>query len=405
MKFMDQAINKALNGPAKVAEEKPRVAQATPAVSVAERPAEKPVEQSAAQQAPRDKETAQYFAYVAETTRRADAEGIKLADRAKAAKAVSPETAATYAKISERRHRAVATKGGHIMDGVSRASWHATRAALMHCIAVEAHEAKRLQEAAWKAGNKREAANQAVLRRQIVERAEVVMSAEQPEAKKKRQTKRETLPGDPAWREVVYRHATPEQRPGVAVVWATGCRPAELADGVDITIEDEDGTRVIHCDIPGKKVTLHSGQPHRRITILADSPQGRALVEILDQETTKTITRNAKVLNNDFARIRARMARKEGIHWDAAPYTMRHQMAADAKRYFRSFMGEDEAKEAVAKTLGHRVTRSQERYGHPRDATDSGSAIVSVSATHGIKKSRGEIEPQRAAAPLPRSDT
>jgi len=274
----------------------------------------------------------------------------------------------------------------------------------MHCIAVEAHEAKRLQEAAWKEGNKKEAADQAVIRRKLVERAETVMSAEQPEAKKKRQTKRESLPGDPAWREVVYRHATPDQRPGVAVVWATGCRPAELADGIDITIAEEEGARVIHCDIPGKKVTQHSGQPHRRITILADSPQGRALVEILAEETTRTIARNAKLLNNDFARIRARMQKKEGIHWDAAPYTMRHQMAADAKAYFRSFMSEDEAKEVVAKTLGHRVTRSQERYGHPRDATGAGSAIVSVSATHGIKKSAGQIEPQRAAAPLPPSD-
>lgn len=401
MRMISDAIDKAMSGPAKVAEEKPRVAQATPAASVAERPAEKP----AAQQAPKDKQTEQYYAYVAETTKRAAADKIELAERAKGAKAVSAETAATYAKISARRHKAAEVTGGNIMDGVSRASWHATRAAVMHCIAVEAHEAKARQEAAWKAGKREEAVKEALLRRQLVERAEAVMSAEQPEAKKKRQTKRETLPADPAWREVVYRHATPDQRPGVAVVWATGCRPAELADGIDITIAEEDGASVIHCDIPGRKITQHSGQPHRRITILADSPQGRALVQILAEETTRTVTRNAKVLNNDFARIRARMARKEGIHWDAAPYTMRHQMAADAKHYFRSFMSEDEAKEVVAKTLGHRVTRSQERYGHPRDATGAGSAIVSVSATHEIKKSRGEIEPQRAAAPLPRSDT
>lgn len=405
MKFMNKAIEQALNGPAKVAEEKPKVTHATPAVSSAKRPTEKPVEQPAAQQVPKDEYEVKYFAYVAETTKRAAADKIGLVDRAKAAKAVSTETAATYAKISERRYKAVAVKGGNIMDGVSRASWHPTRAALMHCIAVEAHDAKARQEAAWKAGNRQLAAKMANLRRELVERAEAIMSAEQPEVRKKRQTKRETLPGNPAWREVVYRHATPEQRPSVAVVWATGCRPAELADGVDITIEDEGGTRVIHCDIPGKKVSEYSGQPHRRITIFADSPQGRALAEILGKETTRTITRNAKILNNDFARIRARMARKEGIHWDAAPYTMRHQMAADAKAYFRSFMSEDEAKEVVAKTLGHRVTRSQERYGHPRDATGAGSAIVSVSATHEIKKSRGEIEPQRAAAPLPRSDT
>lgn len=324
-----------------------------------------------------------YFAYVAETTRRAGEPGVDLVKRAKEAGKISAASAEVYAATYARR-KAVVEKGGELMRGVSRASWHATRAAVMHGLSIEAAEAKAKQEAAYKAGDLEGAVMWARRRRAMVDTAAAVMASEKPEERKKRKTKRETVPTDPRWRERVFEAATPKQRKGVAVLWATGCRPAEIEAGVDVTREGD----VLHIDVPGKKITEHSGQPHRRITIRADSDPGAALIGLMEGETVMHVQRKAVVLNNDFLRIRERLRKTGGADWAVSPYSMRHQMSADAKAHFGEILDEDAAIDTVASLMGHRVTRSQDRYGHPKQSKGGGGAILAVEATYEIKQSK-----------------
>lgn len=342
-----------------------------------------------------------YFAYVAETTRRASEPGVDLVKRAKEAGKISAASAEVYAATYARR-KAVVEKGGELMRGVSRASWHATRAAVMHGLAIEAAEAKAAQEAAYKSGDLEGAIVWAQRRRRMVDTAARVMASEQPQERRKRKTKRETVPSDPQWRARVFDAATAAQKRGVAVLWATGCRPAEIESGVDVTHEGD----VLHIDVPGKKVTEHSGQPHRRITIRADSEQGMALIGLMGGENAMHVQRKAVVLNNDFLRIRERLRKTGGVDWAVSPYSMRHQMSADAKVHFGEILDEDAAIDTVASLMGHRVTRSQERYGHPKQSKGGGGAILAVEATYEIKQSkapRKAIKNQRGRSAAPAS--
>lgn len=340
-----------------------------------------------------------YFDYVAETTRRASEPGIDLVRRAKEAANISATTAETYAATYARR-KAVVEKGGELMKGVSRASWHSVRAAVMHGLALEAARAKSMQEKAYSSDDLDAAIAWAQRRRLLVDVATATGAAEPPKERKPRQTKRATLPDDPDWRQRVYDAATKAQKPGVAVAWASGCRPAELETGVDVTLSEG----LLHIDVPGRKVTEYSGQPQRCITIDPNSAPGRALLEILNGKTQMTVRRGAAVFNNDFSRIRERLRKTGGVIWSVSPYSMRHQMSADAKIHFKEILNEDEAIDAVASLLGHRVTRSQERYGHPSQAK-GGGGLVAVKATHEIKENRAEFKRNPVpAAPRPRSD-
>lgn len=189
------------------------------------------------------------------------------------------------------------------------------------------------------------------------------------------------------------------------MLWATGCRPAEVESGVDVRIYEKEGRRLICIDVPGAKVTEKSGQPRRRIVLDGASDPGSALISIMGDADRMTIQRGAAVLNNDFSRIRKRLKKTGGADWQVSPYSMRHQMSADAKVHFAEAMpDEDAAVDAVATLLGHRVTRSQGRYGHPSQAK-GGTGLIGVRATHEVKKT-GSKPPSRDAQPTarPRSD-
>ena len=76
-----------------------------------------------------------------------------LVERIKAGGEVSEDTAETYAATTRRRIDLDAPGGGRLMAGVSAASWHATRAALLWGAARAWHKAMRDQDAAQKAGD------------------------------------------------------------------------------------------------------------------------------------------------------------------------------------------------------------------------------------------------------------
>lgn len=298
-----------------------------------------------------------------------------LLDRAKAGDEVSEKTAGTYAATVTRRMDLNAATGGQLMSGVSAPSWHATKAALSWGAARAWRDEMRAGDRAQKAGDM--AASAAHVERAI--RAAQVMAsierAERPEPTKRRATKRATLPKADGWQARIFEAATSAQRPAVALLWATGCRPAEVELGVDV-IRDSKGRLVVR--IPGAKVHdgHGAGQPKRLLLIDESTDAGRALSAALGSSRQITIQRAATRLNKDFSAIREKVGGK------ASPYSMRHQVAADLKATF----GPDGA-ETVAAAMGHRTTRSQGRYGSVQQAK-GGGAIKAAQATHTVKETR-----------------
>jgi integrase len=302
-----------------------------------------------------------------------------LVERIKAGGEVSEDTAETYAATTRRRIDLDAPGGGRLMEGVSAASWHATRAALLWGAARAWHKAMRDQDAAQKAGDMAGAMTHARRALAATVAIEAVEAAERPAPTKRRASKRATLPAAEGWQRRVFDGATPAQRPAVALLWATGCRPAEIEKGVDVG-RDRQGRLIVR--IPGAKVHdgHGAGQPVRLLMIDEASPAGAALAAMLGDAPRMTVQRSATRLNKDFEAIRRR------VGGTASPYSMRHQVAADLKAVMEA--------ENVAAALGHRVTRSQARYGSTRQAK-GGAAIMAAQATHPVKETRPSVAAEK----------
>ena len=105
-----------------------------------------------------------------------------------------------------------------------------------------------------------------------------VQDAVKPETTTAKRSARKTLPKSADWLSRAYEAATDAQKPAVAVLWASGCRPAEIAMGVDVS-KRKGGVLVI--EIPGAKVKDDAGQPRRSIAIREDSEAGKALLAVL----------------------------------------------------------------------------------------------------------------------------
>ena len=315
------------------------------------------------------------FALVKDTSRIAQDLGV--ADRIQAAKAVSKRTAETYKRTAARRMDLGSPELGQLMDGVSARSWHATRAALVQVAAVQYRKLRQACDQAQKAGDLERAERAAVLARRAVEVIRRVKAAERPQLDGKRATKRQSLPRMSDWQARIWDAATPVQRPAVAVLWASGCRPAELEAGVEVIRRDRpDGRVLIEIRISGAKVTEYSGQPMRHIAIDSNSLQGAALLAALDGRMSMTVQRGARRLNADFTALRSRTGLK------VSPYSMRHQAAANLKSQF----GQDGA-DKVAVALGHVTTRSQGRYGSVRQAQGA-SGVLAVRAVRDVRETR-----------------
>lgn len=319
-----------------------------------------------------DKE--ELFAKVRANTSRAQAlDALGYAARFKEA---SEDTRSGYMKIARRR---LSDPSISPMEGVSARSWHATRAAIL-ATAGEAYRAARKScDEAQRAGDlslAMEAATDASGMLDVIERT---LAAERPASTAPRKTKRRSLPRTPGWQARVFEAASPAQRAGIAVLWATGCRPAEIEDGVDLRlVRLKDGREVIHAHVPGAKVTAITGQPRRVLAIATDTEAGKALLSIMAGRAELTVQRSASRLRKDTADIMDR----SGLGWAVSPYSFRHQQAAELKATM------PDAAE-VAAALGHRTTRSQSRYGTVAQATGRGS-IIAAKAVRPVRETRPE---------------
>jgi integrase len=129
--------------------------------------------------------------------------------------------------------------------------------------------------------------------------------------------------------------------------------------------------------IYGAKITEHSGQEKRQIVIDPSSAAGKALADQMGDETSITVQRGAKRLNNDFEGIRDKTGFK------VSPYSLRHQFSANLKAEFGSTRAVE-----VAKAMGHAVTRSQAKYGSPKQAQSGKTGVVMVWASGPVKETR-----------------
>jgi integrase len=174
------------------------------------------------------------------------------------------------------------------------------------------------------------------------------------------------------WQEQVLASATPKQKPYVALLWATGCRPAEIEAGVTVRRV----TGGIEVEIPGAKVTAENGQPRRRILIDGKSKAGLHLAMALGAKDEVTLSRKAKRIGHDFADIK----RRTGLAAVSA-YSFRHQVSADLKA-----AGTDP--QAIAQVLGHASERTQGRYGKPSKGRAGGGIILDAIATREVRTGR-----------------
>lgn len=306
-------------------------------------------------------------------------------------KAASPKTREQYRRTIKRR--LLDTGGVPDLAEVSRASWYPTRAALRAGLAETYRVAKREYDKAMRAGDVGLAARCIQRATKALDGLEAVSSAKAPAPVKVERSARQRLPSPKAgsWQARVYEAATPTMRPAIAVLWATGCRPAELEQGVDVYIGEGGALRV---RIPGAKVSdkNHSGQPVRVLEIAQESQAGKALLAALDGKKRLLVQRKANRLSKDFLdRIRPRLPKG----WTISAYSFRHQTAANLKADLK-----DPAE--VAQAMGHRATRSQQAYGTKGQKQRGGGAVIQAKATHPAKETRGfVVSPPRPSTKNP----
>lgn len=295
-----------------------------------------------------------------------------------AAKTISDRTRGQYARIIKRR---LIDTNGPDMEGVSRASWYPTRAAIRAGLADTYRVAKRDYDKASRAGDMDWAVRCIQMATKALDDLEAISRIPAPAPVKVQQSARQHLPKSvKAWQARVYQEATMTMKPAIAVMWATGCRPAELEQGVDVYLGDGGALRV---RIPGAKVCEKnkSGQPVRVLEISKDSQAGKALLAALDGKNRVLVQRKASRISKDFLEhIRPKLPKG----WQVSAYSFRHQASANLKADLGNAV-------VVARALGHQSTRSQQHYGTKGQRQSGGGAVLDAKATHQVRETRGLV--------------
>lgn len=139
-----------------------------------------------------DETKARLFAFIGETTKRAQAAGV--VERMKALRSVKESTARTYERNAQNRLDLSSPGGGRLLEGVSGRSFHAIRAALLHEAARLYGEARKAADEAGRAGDLAGQVAAAKKARVAVEAVETIQAARKPENAAPKRTKRATVP-------------------------------------------------------------------------------------------------------------------------------------------------------------------------------------------------------------------
>jgi hypothetical protein len=288
--------------------------------------------------------------------------------------------------------------GGGPFDGAiaealktaKKSSWQACRAALLYCARRELEDHLAQQDKLQNACKAMEAIGgtapwgswtaRVELVLQCTQAIEAVLAASLPiEGRVDRHTKRQDMAGlPPDWRELVVARM-PAYRSAALTAAVTGCRPAELASGVQLRIE---GGMLVAL-VRGAKVDVArgKGQEWRRLEWPLNHPS--ELVHALVGEvaraggallvTIASASNFSKSMSN--AAVREWPKRKTTV----TPYCFRHQLAADMKADGQLDSGE------ISAALGHLSDATKSTYGHANMCKGRGVAPARVTAARQVK--------------------
>ena len=284
------------------------------------------------------------------------------------------------------------------LNTAKKTSWQALRAALLFTARANLEDAMTRQDQVQRAVKAQEALGlkpswepwkDLVQTVQNTRQAlQSVLDAELPmEGRVARHTKRQDMKGLPDdWRQKVIERM-PSYRLAALTAAVTGCRPAELVGGVEVTIKD--GMLTAH--IIGAKVDVEKGkgQEWRRLSWPLDhasdlvqelvratqGPGGALVVKIASASNF------SKAMSNAAGRCWPR--RKTAI----TPYCMRHQAASDFKA---SGMSSSE----VSAALGHLSDVTKSTYGHANMSRSGGVAPKRVESARPVKIKTPKVRPK-----------
>lgn len=207
-------------------------------------------------------------------------------------------------------------------------------------------------------------------------------------------SKRGDLAGLPAdWRARLFtatessREKPSKLRLAVAILWATGCRPAEIEGGVDVQMHE--GQLVITIKsakvgtIDNGEVIAQRGLEVRRVYLDPSRTPATALLARLTAAGPITVQHNKNSLRtrvNELGRLAlAKLKNAPSI----SPYTFRHAVGCDLKSC------DTLTDEQRAMAMGHLSTESLTRYGRRRRGGGGQSPFERVEASavpHGARQ-------------------
>ena len=163
----------------------------------------------------------------------------------------------------------------------------------------------------------------------------------------------------------------------LAISSLTGCRPAEIQKGIEIT---NDG-KLLNICISGAKFGEDRGQEKRilkfNINEFAENEQFKLIMSKMKQNNKLEY----KCSKQEYDSLRQYLYIN---HKGFSLYTLRHRAASELKR-------DGFSEEMIAAFLGHRVTRSLENYGYARSGK-GGPAVAGVDHTNAIKSNTKRYE-------------
>lgn len=203
--------------------------------------------------------------------------------------------------------------------------------------------------------------------------------------RKERNSKRKALSGLPKdWREqLCERGKNGKYKLALLVSALTGCRPAEIQNGIRVWKEN-DGTSTsnrIVFEIHGVKVKSQQGQPSRIVRY--DTQENHPLLQAVLATPLFTQNSSAQISVESAGNFSVEVRRLAKSIWpkhkySVTAYCFRHQWASDLKLH-----GDGDA---VSRGLGHASAKTRRYYG---TANQAGS--------HGLRPS--EVEAERPIRP------
>lgn len=185
----------------------------------------------------------------------------------------------------------------------------------------------------------------------------------------------------PTWRADFWKNF-PEKSPhrlALALLSTTGCRPSELAKGIEVELDEHNNLKVT---IRGTKThDGRYGQDYRELTIMVESKEALFLQKsvVANAGTLHVAIKSPKALSEAVRRHSKKLwPRRKYV---VSPYSFRHQFAADLKN--------DLYPEEIAMAMGHSVCKTQQHYG-TRNQGRSGIPLLMVTSEKDLVQERDQ---------------